>query len=88
MGALAALSVPVKFCFASENGVAIEASPIRRRLGRELSVSPFLDVLFRPCPQVFAAAQNRSPADVGFYRIRPTLKPVTLGELASLNQAL
>jgi hypothetical protein len=25
------------------------------------------------------------PAQVGFFRIRPPLKPVTLGELASLN---
>ena len=36
--------------------------------------------------RILAAAQNRPPADVGFYHIRPPLKPVTLGELASLDQ--
>lgn len=35
---------------------------------------------------IVAAAQNRPVADVGFYRIRPPLKPVTLGELASLDE--
>ncbi|MGO4408288.1 FAD-dependent oxidoreductase [Bosea sp. RAF48] len=35
---------------------------------------------------IIAAAQNRPVADVGFYRIRPPLKPVTLGELASLDE--
>ncbi|GGE45673.1 D-nopaline dehydrogenase [Agaricicola taiwanensis] len=35
---------------------------------------------------ILAAAQNRSVEDVGFYRIRPPLKPVTLGELASLDE--
>jgi hypothetical protein len=34
--------------------------------------------------QVLAECQNRSPAEVGFYQIRPPLNPVTLGELASL----
>ena len=29
---------------------------------------------------------GRSPEDLGFYRIRPPLKPVTLGELAALDQ--
>jgi Sarcosine oxidase A3 domain len=33
-----------------------------------------------------AAAQKRPVAEVGFYRIRPPLKPVTLGELASLDR--
>jgi NADPH-dependent 2,4-dienoyl-CoA reductase/sulfur reductase-like enzyme len=36
---------------------------------------------------LIAAAQNRPVADVGFYRIRPPLKPITLGELASLDRA-
>lgn len=36
--------------------------------------------------RILGAAQNRPPADVGFYHIRPPLKPVTLGELASLDQ--
>jgi NADPH-dependent 2,4-dienoyl-CoA reductase/sulfur reductase-like enzyme len=36
--------------------------------------------------QILAATQNRSVEDVGFYRIRPPLKPVTLGELASLDE--
>jgi len=34
---------------------------------------------------IVATAQQRSVAEVGFYRIRPPLKPLTLGELASLN---
>lgn len=34
---------------------------------------------------IVAAAQQRSVAEVGFYRIRPPLKPLTLGELASLD---
>ena len=30
-------------------------------------------------------SRSRSaPADVGFYRVRPPLKPITLGELAGL----
>lgn len=36
---------------------------------------------------LIAAAQDRPVADVGFYRIRPPLKPVTLGELASLDES-
>jgi NADPH-dependent 2,4-dienoyl-CoA reductase/sulfur reductase-like enzyme len=35
--------------------------------------------------RLLCAAQNRGPAEVGFYHIRPPLKPVTLGELASLQ---
>lgn len=35
---------------------------------------------------IVAAAQNRTVEEVGFYRIRPPLKPVTLGELASLDE--
>jgi NADPH-dependent 2,4-dienoyl-CoA reductase/sulfur reductase-like enzyme len=34
---------------------------------------------------IVATAQSRQVSEVGFYRIRPPLKPVTLGELASLN---
>lgn len=34
---------------------------------------------------LLAAAQGRPVAEVGFYRIRPPLKPVTLGELAALE---
>ena len=36
--------------------------------------------------RLLAEAENRPAADVGFYRVRPPLKPVTLGELASLDQ--
>jgi len=36
--------------------------------------------------QILAAAEGRPVKEVGFYRIRPPLKPVTLGELASLDQ--
>lgn len=34
---------------------------------------------------ILANAQGRPAAQVGFYRIRPPLKPLTLGELASLD---
>lgn len=36
--------------------------------------------------RILSAAQNRPPSEVGFFHIRPPLKPVTLGELASLSQ--
>ena len=35
---------------------------------------------------IVAAVQQRPVGDVGFYRVRPPLKPVTLGELASLDE--
>jgi NADPH-dependent 2,4-dienoyl-CoA reductase/sulfur reductase-like enzyme len=35
---------------------------------------------------IVAAAQSRPVEEVGFFRIRPPLKPVTLGELASLDE--
>ncbi|MDB5846488.1 MAG: BFD-like (2Fe-2S)-binding region [Rhodoferax sp.] len=34
---------------------------------------------------IIAAEQRRPVAEVGFYRVRPPLKPLTLGELASLQ---
>ena len=34
--------------------------------------------------QLVAAARGLSPAEVGYYRLRPPVKPVTLGELAGL----
>lgn len=36
--------------------------------------------------RILADAEGRSAAEVGFYRIRPPLKPVTLGELAALQE--
>jgi hypothetical protein len=36
--------------------------------------------------RILAEAEKRAPADVGFYRVRPPLKPITLGELAALEQ--
>jgi NADPH-dependent 2,4-dienoyl-CoA reductase/sulfur reductase-like enzyme len=36
--------------------------------------------------RLLADCQHREPADVGFFHIRPPLKPVTVGELASLAQ--
>jgi NADPH-dependent 2,4-dienoyl-CoA reductase/sulfur reductase-like enzyme len=39
-----------------------------------------------PVMHLIAAAQQRPVGDVGFYRVRPPLKPVTLGELASLDE--
>ncbi|MNT79656.1 Hydrogen cyanide synthase subunit HcnB [compost metagenome] len=32
--------------------------------------------------EIIADARNVSPQEVGYYRIRPPIKPVTLGELA------
>jgi NADPH-dependent 2,4-dienoyl-CoA reductase/sulfur reductase-like enzyme len=144
-GELAALRVAVKLGRTSEDAAALTARPIRRKLGRELTLRPFLDALFRPRPQIFAptdetivcrceeitagkiralatvgrpgpnqikaatragmgpcqgrqcgytvtrilgASQNRPPSEVGFFHIRPPLKPVTLGELASLDQSV
>jgi thioredoxin reductase len=36
--------------------------------------------------RILGAAQNRPPSEVGFFHIRPPLKPVTLAELATLDQ--
>jgi NADPH-dependent 2,4-dienoyl-CoA reductase/sulfur reductase-like enzyme len=36
--------------------------------------------------RILSAAQNRPPSEVGFFHVRPPLKPVTLGELAALDQ--
>jgi NADPH-dependent 2,4-dienoyl-CoA reductase/sulfur reductase-like enzyme len=36
--------------------------------------------------RLLAEAQGRHPSDVGYIHIRPPLKPVTIGELASLNE--
>ncbi len=35
--------------------------------------------------QILARAQDRPVSEIGFYRIRPPLKPLTLGELATLD---
>ena len=35
--------------------------------------------------RLLAEATGRKPSDVGFYRARPPLKPITVGELASLE---
>ena len=35
--------------------------------------------------RILAAAENRSAAEVGFYRVRPPFKPLTLRELAALD---
>jgi octopine oxidase subunit A len=37
--------------------------------------------------RIIGDAQSRSPSDVGFFHVRPPLKPVTLGELASFEDA-
>jgi NADPH-dependent 2,4-dienoyl-CoA reductase/sulfur reductase-like enzyme len=36
--------------------------------------------------EMIAAARGVSPAEVGYYRLRPPVKPITLGELAALPQ--
>lgn len=35
--------------------------------------------------RILCDVQNRLPAEVGFFHVRPPLKPITLGELASLD---
>jgi NADPH-dependent 2,4-dienoyl-CoA reductase/sulfur reductase-like enzyme len=142
-GELAALRVAVKLGRTNEKAVDGSAREIRRKLGRELAVRPFLDAMFKPRAEIYAPSdetvvcrceevtacqirtaakvglpgpnqlkaatragmgpcqgrqcgytvarligevQNRSPSEVGFYHIRPPLKPVTLGELASLDR--
>ncbi len=35
--------------------------------------------------EILAAAHNKSPEDIGAYRIRPPLKPLTLAELADMD---
>jgi hypothetical protein len=37
--------------------------------------------------RILGAAQNRPLSEVGFFHVRPPLKPVTIGELASLDQS-
>jgi thioredoxin reductase/bacterioferritin-associated ferredoxin len=37
--------------------------------------------------ELIASARGVSPADAGYLRIRPPLKPVTIGELAALDEA-
>ena len=39
-----------------------------------------------PATQAIAAVRWMAPAEVGYYRIRPPIKPVSLGELAALAQ--
>jgi hypothetical protein len=34
--------------------------------------------------ELMAKAHGRSPAEIGTYRLRPPIKPITLAELASL----
>lgn len=36
--------------------------------------------------ETIAAARQADPGEVGFFRVRPPLKPITLGELAALDQ--
>lgn len=144
-GEMAALRVAAKLGFTSGGAALLAAEPVRRALGRELAVRPFLDALFKPRRQVFApcdetivcrceevtagevrrlakvgqpgpnqikaasrigmgpcqgrqcgysvtgiisAVQERPPGEVGFFHVRPPLKPVTLGELAALEPAV
>jgi NADPH-dependent 2,4-dienoyl-CoA reductase/sulfur reductase-like enzyme len=37
--------------------------------------------------ELMAQARGVSPAEIGYYRLRPPVKPITLGELAGLPQA-
>jgi hypothetical protein len=36
--------------------------------------------------ELIAQANGTTPAEVGYYRLRPPVKPVTLAELAALPQ--
>ena len=38
--------------------------------------------------EIIAAARHQPPSEIGYYRIRPPIKPVTLGELAALHAEL
>ena len=38
--------------------------------------------------RILAEAQKRPPADVGFFHVRPPLKPVSIGELACLHHGM
>jgi hypothetical protein len=38
--------------------------------------------------EVIADARGVSPAEVGYYRVRPPIKPVTLAELAAAHEAM
>ena len=143
-GELAALAVVERCGGLFPGRVEVLASPIRRKLRRELAVRPFLDAMFKPRSSVFAptdetivcrcegvsagdiralaqaadigpnqvkaatragmgpcqarqcgytvtrligATQGRSPADVGYPHIRPPLKPITLAELATIDES-
>jgi len=37
--------------------------------------------------ELIADARGLSPAEVGYYRLRPPVKPITLAELASLPKS-
>jgi hypothetical protein len=37
--------------------------------------------------ELIAATRGVSPADVGYYRLRPPVKPITVGELAGLPKS-
>lgn len=41
-----------------------------------------------PVARLIGAAQRRSPAEVGYYHVRPPLKPITLEELAQLHEVI
>jgi hypothetical protein len=34
--------------------------------------------------ELIAAARGVAPGDIGYYRLRPPVKPITVGELAGL----
>jgi len=36
--------------------------------------------------EIIAGARGVSPGEVGYYRIRPPIKPATIGELAALAE--
>jgi len=142
LGELAAIGIQIDASYVTVHDGERHASPLRRKLSRELAVRPLLDAVYAVRKEVFSPAddtivcrceelsagqiraaaldggpspdriksltragmgpcqgrqcgytvsniiaevQNRPVAEVGFYRVRPPLKPLTLGELASLD---
>ena len=67
----------------------------REHLGGPNQIKAFTRCGMGPCQgrqcgltltRILAAEYGQSPAETGFFRIRPPLKPVTLGELAALDE--
>ena len=59
--------------------------PVHRSLRRALPLGTLLAVVVVAIVLTLATFQVRAtPDEIGYYRLRPPVKPVTLGELAGL----